>query len=138
MKHCSNPDCPGPEKFGTISEFEDSATACSDCGGALVDGPAPDTLPGGKLEPEPNLQLVPVLSVTREADIVVVESLLADAGIAYLARGEQIQDLFGFGRVVGVNPITEPVEFLVAEDDLEAARGALIDFLPPTWEDEPA
>ena len=61
---------------------------------------------------------------------VIVESLLADAGIRYLARGEQIQDLFGLGRLVGVNPITGPVEFAVAADDAQDARAVLADFLP--------
>jgi len=100
-----------------------------------VDGPAPDAH-DGLPEPEPDLQLVPVLSVTSETDLLIIESLLTDAGIPYLARGEQIQDLFGIGRLVGVNPITEPVELLVSEPDLETARGILSDFLQPSGEED--
>ncbi|MBU2501231.1 MAG: DUF2007 domain-containing protein [bacterium] len=135
MKHCPNPSCGGREKFGIISEFTDEATVCSDCGGVLVDGPAPDAH-DGLPEPEPDLQLVPVLSVTSESDLLIIESLLADAGIPYLARGQQIQDLFGIGRLVGVNPITEPVEFLVAAGDHDAARSVLADFLQPSGEED--
>ena len=71
-----------------------------------------------------------MLHKSFKADVVIVESLLADAGIRYLARGEQIQDLFGIGRLVGVNPITGPVEFTVAADDAQDARAVLADFLP--------
>ena len=71
-----------------------------------------------------------MLTASQEADIVIIESLLAEAGIPYLARGERIQDLFGLGRVVIVTPITGPVEFTVAAADVEAARQVLADFLP--------
>ncbi len=126
MKHCPNTECPGLEKFGMVSEFNDTSTVCADCGAALVDGPAPDTLSeGGK--PDPNMELVAVIAVTSEPDIVMVESLLQDAGVRYLARGEQIQDLFGLGRLTAVNPLLEPVEFLVAEADVEVARSVLAD-----------
>jgi len=126
MKHCPNPECPGLEKFGIISEFNDTSSVCADCGVALNDGPAPDTLPQEQ-KPEPDMELVAVIAVTAESDIVMVESLLQDAGIPYMARGEQIQDLFGLGRLVTVNPILEPVEFLVAEADVAAARSVLAD-----------
>lgn len=129
MKYCPNPDCAGLEKFGIISEFNDTSSECADCGAALASGAAPDTLPGAKPEPDPNLKLIPVIAVTSESDIILIESLLAEANIPYLARGEQIQDLFGIGRLVGINPITEPVEFLVAEDNAADAREVLADFL---------
>ncbi len=129
MKYCPNPECGGLQKFQTISEFNDTATVCADCGATLASGAAPDTLPGAKPAPEPNLELVPVLTASQEADIVIIESLLVGAEIPYLARGERIQDLFGLGRVVVVNPITGPVEFTVAASDVEAARQVLADFL---------
>jgi len=130
MKYCPNPECGGLQKFQTISEFNDTAILCADCGATLASGAAPDTLPGSKPAPDPDLKLVPVLTASQEADIVIIESLLAEAGIPYLARGEKIQDLFGIGRVVEVNPITGPVEFTVAAADVEAARQVLADFLP--------
>jgi hypothetical protein len=129
MKYCPNPDCGGLEKFGIISEFNDTSTECADCGAALLSGAAPDTLAEGKPAPEPDLKLVPVIAVINESDIILIESLLGDAEIPYLARGEQIQDLFGLGRLAGINAITEPVEFLVAEENFADARGVLADFL---------
>ena len=129
MKHCPNPECGGRKKFGLISEFNDTATVCSDCGGELAAGEAPDRLPYDGPPPEPDMKLVPVLRVVHEMDVALAESLLGDAQIGYLARGKQIQDLFGMGRLVTVNPVTEPVEFLVAEKDAATAREILADFL---------
>ncbi len=129
MKHCPNPQCLGLERFGIISEFNDSSTVCADCDAPLVSGPAPDTLPEDKPKPIPELKLIPVASVRNESDVLFIESLLSDAEIPYLARGEKIQDLFGMGRLVGINPITEPVEFLVAEENAEDARLVLAGFL---------
>ncbi len=36
MKHCPNPECGGLKKFQIISEFNDTATLCTDCGATLV------------------------------------------------------------------------------------------------------
>ena len=36
VKHCPNPACSGLDKFGAVSEFNDAAEVCSDCGGRLV------------------------------------------------------------------------------------------------------
>lgn len=120
MKHCPNPQCHGLEKFGFVSEYEDSATACGDCGGALLDGPAP-TQDAGEA-PDPDMELVPLIKISDTTLVMLLESQLEASGIPYLAKGEHLQDLFGFGRLVQVNPISGPVEFLVREDDLEAAR----------------
>jgi hypothetical protein len=130
MKHCPNPACGGIEKFNAVSEFNDTATVCSDCRTALVDGPAPrpEDL-GGRPEPEPDLELVPIIVARDEAQLILIESVLGQAKIRYLAKGEQIQDLFGFGRLVAVNPITGPVEIYVAADDAAEARRILAETL---------
>lgn len=148
MKHCPNPECRGLKKFGFASEYEDIVEVCAECGVALLPGPAPlkqdkdlaaepgwdPALKGngtgardGAEAPDPDLELV-VLHITRsEPELLVLQSLLEAADIPYLCRGEQIQDLFGFGRLVAVNPITGPVEVLVAANDLETAQGILAD-----------
>ena len=75
MKHCPNPDCHGLAKFKIVSEFNDTATICSDCQTPLVDGPAPrpEEL-GDRPEPDPNIELVPILVVREEAKLVLIES----------------------------------------------------------------
>lgn len=128
MKHCPNPECPGIENFNAISEFNDTALACSDCGGRLINGPAPD-LDAMKAHPDvaadPELEIVPVFITQGEAELLLAESVLIQHDIPYLARGEQIQDLFGLGRLTAVNPITGPVEIYVASDNAEVAREVL-------------
>jgi len=130
MKHCPNPACGGIEKFRIVSEFNDQAAACSDCGASLVDGPAPrpEEL-GSRPEPDPDLELVPVVMVREEVRLILIENRLDEAGIPYMAKGEQIQDLFGFGRLSIVNPITGPVEIYVTADDAEKARRIVEDVL---------
>lgn len=127
MKHCPNPNCPGLEKFKTISEYEDGVQVCADCGTDLADGPAPESFDPPKKEPNPDLKLVAVLTTRSEPDLVIAESILVEAKIPYLVQGGGIQDLFGFGRVVAVNPITGSVKILVGEDDAETAQALLED-----------
>ena len=133
MKHCPNTQCEGIEKFGAISEFEDSAQKCSDCGGELIDGAAPELEPfygsDGDRAPDPNLKLVSVFTTPEESVLAIAQSLLQSAEIPFLVRGEKIQDLFGMGRLVAVNPVTGPVELLVAEDDAETAAELLQDLV---------
>jgi len=130
MKHCPNPECGGIAKFKIVSEFNDTATICSDCQTSLVDGPAPrpEDLPD-RPAPEPDMELVPILQVREETKLILVESALEEAKIPYMAQGEQIQDLFGFGRLTIVNPITGPVVIYVSSDNAEKARQLVADVL---------
>ncbi len=128
MKHCPNPECSGLAMFKIVSEYNDTSTVCADCETPLVDGPAPDPrkLDTGP-KPDPDIELVPLVAIGDEHGLALVEGLLESAGIPYLARGKHIQDLFGFGRLVAVNPITGPVEIHVRSSDLAAAREILED-----------
>ncbi len=47
------------------------------------------------------------------------------AEIPYMAKGAQIQDLFGFGRLTVVNPVSGPVEIYVRSTEADAARKAV-------------
>lgn len=82
--------------------------------------------------PQPELELRPILETSDLGTIALAEGILEGAEIPYLAQGEGIQDLFGFGRLVPVNPITGPVRILVAADNEEAARDLLIDLATTT------
>jgi hypothetical protein len=55
-------------------------------------------------------------------------SLLEREGIEYVVYGENLQDLFGAGRLGGYNPVAGPTEFRVRTCDAELAR-ALLDGL---------
>ena len=76
------------------------------------------------------------MSVFRTADaglIPLAKSLLEGEGIDYLLCGENIQDLFGAGRLGGYNYVTGPAEFCVRTHDAERARTLLdgLSALPP-------
>lgn len=67
-----------------------------------------------------------VVLETGDASLIpVVASLLTDADIPFVSRGEAIQDLFAWGRVSGNNPVTGPVQFLVPPEHAAAARDLL-------------
>jgi hypothetical protein len=130
MKHCPNPECGGIEKFKIISEFNDTAEICSDCQTRLVYGPAPgpDEL-GDRPEPDPDIELVPLIVADDQVQLTLIEEALDMAEIPYLAKGEHIQDLFGSGRSMGFNPIAGPVEICVRSTDADAARKAVAEIL---------
>ena len=68
-----------------------------------------------------DLDLRTVLMTNDLAIISLAEGILEGAEIPYLAKGEQIQDLFGLGRLVPVNPVSGTVEIQVnAEDEKRA------------------
>jgi hypothetical protein len=71
---------------------------------------------------------VTVLETSDPALLAVAKSLLEEADIAYFAKGEGIQDLFGVGRFgTGFNPIAGAVELQVSADDAADAHAALLE-----------
>jgi len=76
-----------------------------------------------------DLDLVTILATNDLGLINIAEGLLEGASIPYLAKGEGVQDLFGFGRLTAVNPITGPVEIQVNAVDAESARRLLAELI---------
>ncbi len=73
-------------------------------------------------------RLVTVFKTGHEGIVVLVKSILDEAKIQYLAKGEGVQDLFGVGVLgTGFNPITGPVEFRVMPEDVKYAEELLKD-----------
>ena len=68
-----------------------------------------------------DLDLRTVLMTSDLATISLAEGILAGAEIPYIARGKDIQDLFGIGRLVPINPVSGPVNFQVNAEDAERA-----------------
>ena len=112
------------------AEYNPGIERCPDCDVPLV--AALDEPEVG----EPEGKLVKVFQTGEAAMIPVVESVLDGAGIEFLAKGEEVQDLFGFGRM-GTNYsfIAGPVEFLVREEDAPAASELLEALAEPPPED---
>jgi hypothetical protein len=97
------------------SEYREGYTRCEGCDADLVE-PLVEERPR-------DVELVKVYETGNAAIIPVLESVLDDADIEYMAKGEPIQDLFGWGRLgTNMNYVIGPVEFYVRKDDEEAAR----------------
>jgi len=124
-RHCGEPI------FAASAAFSmESADVCPHCGGERPEAPAPP--------PEPNLELVPVFRTGDAGVIALAKSLLEGEGIEYMARGDGLQDLFGWGRLGGgFDYVVGPVEFVVRSDDALRVRALLRDLasveeLPPS------
>lgn len=103
-------------------EYQDGAAHCADCGVALVAGPPIEPAEAS----HPDITLERVFASGDAALIPLAKSLLDDAEIEYLAKGEGIQDLIGWGRLgTGLNYLVGPVEFYVASEDAASAREIL-------------
>jgi hypothetical protein len=109
---------------------------CSRCGRSIASIPPAGQCPqcGEPLPPEilaatgvqaSEAELVPVLRTGDAGLIPLAKSVLEGEGIEYLVRGENIQDLFGLGRLGGYNYVTGPTEFWVHAEDAEHARTLL-------------
>jgi hypothetical protein len=119
-------------------EYQDDAVQCSDCEVTLVSGPRSEPIK----EVHPEIELERVHVAGDPATIPIIKSLLDDAEIEYLVKGEGVQDLFGWGRIgTGFNFVTGPVEFFVASENASTAReilGHLTDEVPEEAPDEAA
>lgn len=105
---------------------------CRRCGSEYVEGvvecpecrvPLAEAAPSG----EPSSQdPVAVFSSNSASVIAVAKSLLIDAGIEFGVAGENVQDLFGYGRFpAGVSVFAGPVTLSVAPADVSSAAELL-------------
>jgi hypothetical protein len=76
----------------------------------------------------PEIALVPVFRTSDAGLMGLAKSLLENEGIENFARGENVQDLFGVGRIGGYNYITGPAELWVRAEDEERVRVLLDGF----------
>ncbi|HEV7503707.1 MAG TPA: DUF2007 domain-containing protein [Thermoanaerobaculia bacterium] len=105
------PECRG--------EYREGFTECADCGVPLV-----ETLPEPETDQASDAGLVALLRTGDPNELAFAESVLTEADIPFVKKGEGVQDLFALGRVgMGFNPITGPIVLLVSEEHAaEAAK----------------
>ena len=108
-------------------EYRPGFTQCSDCLIALVDHPK---------KPKPRwsrpAELVTVFKCGNPGRIAVAKSLLQSAGIKFVVLNEEMQDLFGMGRIpFGINRVIGPAEFQVDREDAADAEELLKDLDSP-------
>lgn len=117
------------------SEYRPGIEHCSDCGVELLPGDLPDP-PDLRLK-EPPSQPVTVFTSRNPALFPVARSILESEEVPYFVRGEELQELFGIGRLgLGFNPIVGPIEIQVSAADEERARELLAEVEPPETETE--
>lgn len=102
------------------AEYREGFDTCSDCGIPLVE----------KLPQEPDkkpeyIELVTILETNDQALLLIAKSILTGAGIDYYAKGEGLQDLFGWGRIGAFNPIVGGVQIQVRKQDEKVAKSLL-------------
>lgn|SRR5512145_2271439 len=102
------------------TEYEPWIEECADC---LV--PLVATLPPERSSE--THELVTVFASGNPALLALAKSILAQAGIIFLAKGEGLQDLFAAGSIGGYNPALGPVEIQVAAENESEARALLQD-----------
>lgn len=100
------------------------------------------------LEPQPDTIIETVFVADDPNQQVVAESLLTEAGIPFESRNDALQNVIGWGRLGGSNPLVGPVEILVpaayaaearallepGTTELDAAAMAAVADLPPELE----
>ena len=125
MSTCPNPTCPDRVRIGLAGEYVDSVEVCPQCGTPLVPATAADRDESSETAPG-DLELVSVLQTADDGLAALVKSIFDADSIRYFVRGEGVQDLLGWGRIVGgFNYVVGPMEFLVRQDDVDRARALL-------------
>ena len=102
------------------SEFVEGIDTCPSCDTQLVETPS------GAAHEQPAPELVVVLAAGDANTVAIAKSLLLDAGIEFAVSGEEVQDLFGYGRFpAGYNVAMGPVRLCVRPEDALEAREVL-------------
>jgi hypothetical protein len=100
-------------------EYREGFTRCDDCDVDLV-----ETLPASRVEHAEPGGLETIFATGDPVVLLTAKSLLEEAGIPCITRGEGLQDLFGMGRLgTGFSLVAGPMEILVpGERRQEAAE----------------
>lgn len=80
------------------------------------------------MDNESHEELVTVYTASNAVDLAFAKSVLDSANITYFAKGENLQNLFGWGTVgLGYNPAVGPIELQVSEQNAPEAGDLLAD-----------
>lgn len=77
------------------------------------------------VSPDPDAVIETVFVAADPNQQVVAESLLTEAGIPFESRNDALQNVIGWGRLGGSNPLVGPVKILVPAQYAEEARALL-------------
>ena len=115
-------------------EYQEAVSLCSECGVALEVDPPPAPA-------EPTSEWIDLETVLETGDVtllLVARSLLEAEGVPCFARGEQLQEFLGWGRLPsGVNLVAGPVQLQVPRERSHEARQLLRAVEAATLEEPP-
>lgn len=102
-------------------EFREGFARCADCDVELV-----AAAPASAAEhPEP-AEMTTVFGTGDPVLLITAKAVLDDAGIPYLIRNEELQSLFGIGRLgTGFSVVAGPMEIQVGADRWQEAADLL-------------
>lgn len=104
------------------SEYVDGVNECADCRVPLADAGPIAAPPNEPASTDP----VVVFESNQAELIAIAKSILMSADVQYGVHGEEIQDLFGYGRFpAGANVFIGTVKIVVSADDAPDARALL-------------
>ena len=108
-------------------EYREGVETCAECGTALVaEAPAGEDEEDAEAGPEAEWRdLAAVLVSIDIAELTVARSMLEAAGIPVFARGDTLQEFFGFGRLNGGVSAIGPVRLEVPSEREAEARELL-------------
>src|SRR5579862_2357131 len=102
-------------------EYREGFTHCDDCDVDLV-----ETLPPPPVEHAGPSGLETIFGTGDPVALMTARSLLEEAGIPCITRGEALQDLFGMGRLgTGFSLVAGPMEILVPGERRQEAADLL-------------
>ena len=130
-----------PECNVKLVSFEDLPLHCSSCGATypkgtkvcpdckkeLVTYETVDDFREGKPK-YLDAEAVVVFETSHMPELVLIKGALESAGVPYLAKGEELQSLFGAGLLGGFNPVTGTVKIMVEKGRAKEA-GRIIEDL---------
>jgi len=120
------------------SEYVAGVQECAVCGVPLIDAPPAVAPKREKLSERPcDVHLGPepvvVFSTGKPDVIALAKSILMSANMEFGIRGEELQDLFGWGRFpAGSNVFMGPMDILVSAEDAADAKVLLADLDSPS------
>jgi predicted ATP-dependent serine protease len=99
---------------------------CPDCKKELVTYETVDDFREGKPR-YLDAEAVVVFETSHMPELILIKGALESARIPYLAKGEELQGLFGAGLLGGFNPVTGTVKIEVEKGRAEEAREIIED-----------
>ena len=109
------------------AEYRPGFTQCSDCHVALVDilPDENDQQSDAQLLSDDQGEVVTVYESGDPVQVGMAKALLDEAKIRYISGGEGLQDMFGVGRVGGMNLLVGPARIQVSTEDAARATEVL-------------